>query len=48
MTKKYVIATLMIVLSSLCIQAQNPKLKNAFNGKNLKGWVVPENNIWFS
>jgi len=28
--------------------AQDPVLKSAFNGKNLKGWVVPENNIWWS
>ncbi len=28
--------------------AQEPKLKKAFNGKNFKGWVVPENNIWWS
>ncbi|MDA0196279.1 MAG: DUF1080 domain-containing protein [Bacteroidetes bacterium] len=48
MTKKYAIATLMIIVSSLGIHAQNPKLKNAFNGKNLKGWVVPENNIWWT
>ncbi|NNE78078.1 MAG: DUF1080 domain-containing protein, partial [Pricia sp.] len=28
--------------------AQEPKLKKAFNGKNFKGWVVPQNNIWWS
>jgi hypothetical protein len=28
--------------------AQDPVLKSAFNGKNLKGWVAPENNIWWS
>ncbi len=48
MTNKYAIATLMIILSSLSIQAQNPKLKDAFNGKNLQGWVMPENNIWWT
>jgi len=48
MTNKYAIATLMILLSSLSIQAQTPKLKDAFNGKNLQGWVVPENNIWWT
>ncbi len=30
------------------IDAKEPKLKPIFNGKNLKGWVVPENNIWWS
>jgi hypothetical protein len=28
--------------------AQTPQMKKIFNGKNLKGWVVPENNIWWS
>ena len=28
--------------------AQEPKMKKIFNGKNLKGWTVPENNIWWS
>lgn len=28
--------------------AQEPKMKKIFNGKNLKGWVIPENNIWWS
>ncbi|NJN25962.1 MAG: DUF1080 domain-containing protein [Cyclobacteriaceae bacterium] len=27
---------------------QEPKLKKIFNGKNLEGWKVPENNIWWS
>ena len=25
-----------------------PKMKSLFNGKNLKHWVEPENNIWWS
>ena len=32
------------------ITAQNPaapKMKPAFNGKTFKGWVVPEDNIWW-
>lgn len=37
--------TLLVSLSTI---AQEPKFKSAFNGKNLKGWVVPENNIWWS
>lgn len=28
--------------------AQDYKFKKAFNGKNLKGWVAPDNNIWWS
>lgn len=28
--------------------AQEPKLKKVFNGKNLTGWIVPDNNIWWS
>jgi hypothetical protein len=29
-------------------QAKEPKLKKIFNGKNLKGWVAPDSNIWWS
>src|SRR5690606_39172738 len=29
-------------------QAQEPKMKSIFNGKNLKGWAVPQDNIWWS
>mgnify|MGYP001224530563 FL=1 len=29
-------------------QAQEAKLKKAFNGKNFKGWVEPENNVWWT
>lgn len=28
--------------------AKEPKMKKIFNGKNLKGWIPPENNIWWS
>lgn len=38
----------MALLISLSVLAQEPKLKSAFNGKNLKGWTIPENNIWWS
>lgn len=30
------------------VTAQEPKMKKVFNGKNLKGWTVPDNNIWWS
>lgn len=43
----------MLAVITLCftlamIPAKEPKMKKIFNGKNLKGWVVPENNIWWS
>jgi hypothetical protein len=34
---------ILMVIQSQSI-AQEPKLKKIFNGKNLKGWVLPENN----
>lgn len=34
----------LLVIVCLNLTAQSTKLKKAFNGKNLKGWVVPENN----
>jgi hypothetical protein len=47
--KVKIIGTLLIVnLITLSLFAQDPALKSAFNGKNLKGWVVPENNIWWT
>ncbi len=36
---------LMVIVSS---QAQDPKLKKIFNGKTLKGWVEPSNNVWWT
>ena len=30
------------------IAADDPKLKPIFNGKDLTGWKVPPNNVWFS
>lgn len=37
-----------LLLSGHLVQAQNVKMKKAFNGKNLKGWVEPEGNIWWT
>src|SRR5690606_26449906 len=45
-----------IIWSTVCFvlsifyqaQAQDVKTKPIFNGKNLKGWVVPENNLWWT
>ncbi|MEZ4969384.1 MAG: DUF1080 domain-containing protein [Flavobacteriaceae bacterium] len=47
--KAKIICTFLIVnIITLSLFAQDPVLKSAFNGKNLKGWIVPENNIWWS
>jgi Domain of Unknown Function (DUF1080) len=35
-----------LLLSTLSL-AQEPKMKKIFTGKNLKGWVVPDSNIWW-
>ncbi|WP_339711725.1 DUF1080 domain-containing protein [uncultured Kriegella sp.] len=48
MNLKSSIAILFLVWSLQNVTAQEPKLKKAFNGKNLKGWVAPENNTWWS
>lgn len=32
----------------LQVHAQEAKMKPIFNGKNLKGWTVPDNNIWWT
>lgn len=46
MTKLLIALTLITTLG--LEQAKAPKMKKIFNGKNLKGWVEPENNIWWS
>ncbi|MGI9545499.1 MAG: 3-keto-disaccharide hydrolase [Cyclobacteriaceae bacterium] len=33
-------------VSGTC-QSNNPKLEPIFNGKDLQGWAVPENNVWW-
>ncbi|WP_020530613.1 3-keto-disaccharide hydrolase [Flexithrix dorotheae] len=43
----FLIAILLMAGNSWA-QNDNVKLKKIFNGKNLKGWDVPENNIWWS
>src|SRR6187402_1336792 len=42
--KKIMFATLVFLAFQSGIIAQEPKLKKIFNGRNLNGWVVPENN----
>ena len=41
---------LLLILSAIFTQsmAQEVNMKPIFNGKNLKGWVMPEDNIWWS
>lgn len=40
---------IMVLLITMgMVQVKEPKMKKIFNGKNLKGWVVPENNIWWT
>ena len=42
---------LLLIISLLFALAmapvKEPKMKRIFNGQNLEGWVVPENNIWW-
>ncbi|WKN33301.1 DUF1080 domain-containing protein [Porifericola rhodea] len=47
MNAKLCTLALLAVLMSFT-QAKEPKMKKIFNGKNLKGWVIPENNIWWA
>ncbi|MCM4150641.1 DUF1080 domain-containing protein [Arenibacter sp. N53] len=48
MKAKIVFTFFIMSLFSLTMFAQEPVLKSAFNGKNLKGWIVPENNSWWT
>jgi hypothetical protein len=46
---KKMLLTLIIFLGVISLtNAQEPKLKKIFNGKNLTGWVAPENNTWWT
>jgi hypothetical protein len=49
-TKKIITLTLTVLFINigLMVQGQNPKMKKIFNGKNLKGWEIPDGNIWWS
>jgi len=48
MTRRLFPLFALLIVSVLFIQADDPKMKKIFNGKNLKGWVEPDNNIWWS
>ena len=45
---KKLIASFLLLMVIVSTQAQDPKLKKIFNGKNLKGWVEPANNVWWT
>lgn len=46
MKKSIAIAALLCVFATLT-HAQDVKMKKIFNGRNLKGWIAPPNNIWW-
>lgn len=46
--KKVMTAAALVLFLINMVHAQEPKLKKIFNGKNLKGWKAPDNNIWWS
>lgn len=46
--KKITTALVFVFFLINMVHAQEPKLKKIFNGKNLKGWKAPDNNIWWT
>ncbi len=46
--KKIMTAAALVLFLVSMVQAQEPKLKKIFNGKNLKGWKAPANNVWWT
>lgn len=46
--KKILIVTLLLLFASAKLPAQQPRLKKIFNGKDLKGWIAPANNTWWT
>ncbi len=46
--KKIMTATVLVLFLMNLAHAQEPKLKKIFNGKNLKGWKAPANNVWWT
>jgi hypothetical protein len=46
--KKLIPALCFLFLCATMGHAQEPKMKKIFNGKTLKGWKAPENNIWWA
>lgn len=48
MRTKLIIAVLFFMATGLAAQDTDPGMESIFNGKSLEGWVVPENNIWWT
>lgn len=46
--KKSIVFLFFLSFISQIILAQEPKLKKIFTGRNLKGWKIPADNIWWS
>ena len=46
--KKIITAAALVLFLVNMAHAQEPKLKKIFNGKNLKGWKAPDNNVWWT
>jgi hypothetical protein len=46
--RKLLIGIVMLLSASNGLEAQQPRLKKIFNGKNFDGWIVPANNTWWT
>jgi hypothetical protein len=46
-TMKTITTALFLLFAYTFTLAQDVKLEKLFNGKNLKGWVAPDSNIWW-
>lgn len=46
--KLTILILMLFTATALPAQERKGKMKEIFNGKNLKGWRVPENNIWWT
>jgi hypothetical protein len=47
MQSKFILFITLFFAMAFSSPLQGQKMKKIFNGKNLKGWVVPENNVWW-
>ena len=45
--KRFAILALLFLAPPLLLSAEEEEMKPLFNGEDLSGWVVPENNIWW-
>jgi len=45
---KKLLICILLLCASKGVEAQQPRLKKIFNGKNLDGWVAPGNNTWWT